>query len=70
VLSVDVVYNEDMRNNNENKIVAAGEIIKHGFRDYGFTVIVDGETLTFTHVHYSRVGAMMFRSEKIKELRQ
>ncbi len=68
-MSTDDVYNANMRNNNENKIVAAGEIIKHGFRDYGFTVIVDGETFTFNHVHYARSGADMYRSRKVKELR-
>jgi len=59
-----------MKTNNKNQIVAAGEIIKHGFRDYGFTVVVGNETLTVEHVHYSRVGAEMKRSRKVKELRQ
>ena len=58
-----------MKNNNQNQIVAAGEIIKHGFRDFGFTVIVGGETITFNHVHRCEAGARSKRSSKIKELR-
>ena len=54
-----------------NKVtVSRGRIIKHGFRDYGFIIIIrkgdEVETVRHEHVHYSEAGACGLRFKAIK----
>jgi hypothetical protein len=55
--------------NNNTTTVKRGRIIKHGFRDYGFIIIIrkgdDVECVRHEHVHYSEAGAAMLRGKAI-----
>jgi hypothetical protein len=55
--------------NNNTTTVKRGRIIKHGFRDYGFIIIIrkgdDVECVRSEHVHYSEAGAAMLRGKAI-----